>query len=182
MKLLRQKGWPSGRTSHHICITRHPGFHAACLNRWVLQTARYQYKRDISDITRYFSAELFFLWLDDIQRKLSWWKFRLSVTHHWVEKRNLPLAVRLLRNCAETFPLYNFWVWVATSTTAGNVSSAFIVNRSYFHRKLAAIPPSRVPRRSWNGWTQVSIIRIFWTCFLHFKLINTSFNFLLNIP
>ena len=38
------------------------------------------------------------------------------------------------------FPLYNFWVPVATSTTAGNVSSAFIVNGSYFHCfKLTAI-------------------------------------------
>ena len=27
------------------CITEHPGFHAVCLNRWVLQTACYQYKQ-----------------------------------------------------------------------------------------------------------------------------------------
>ena len=26
------------------CITQHPGFHAVCLNRWVLQVAWYQYK------------------------------------------------------------------------------------------------------------------------------------------
>ena len=28
-----------------MCITQHPGFHAECLNRWVLQTAWYQYKQ-----------------------------------------------------------------------------------------------------------------------------------------
>ena len=28
-----------------ICITQHPGFQAVCLNRWVLQTAWYQYKQ-----------------------------------------------------------------------------------------------------------------------------------------
>ena len=28
-----------------VCITQHPGFHAVCLNRWVLQTAWYQYKQ-----------------------------------------------------------------------------------------------------------------------------------------
>ena len=27
------------------CITQHPGFHAVCVNRWVLQTAWYQYKQ-----------------------------------------------------------------------------------------------------------------------------------------
>ena len=27
------------------CITQHPGFQAVCLNRWVLQTAWYQYKQ-----------------------------------------------------------------------------------------------------------------------------------------
>ncbi|XP_078356368.1 P2X purinoceptor 7-like [Oculina patagonica] len=27
------------------CITQHPGFHAICLNRWVLQVAWYQYKQ-----------------------------------------------------------------------------------------------------------------------------------------
>ena len=27
-----------------VCITKHPGFQAVCLNRWVLQTAWYQYK------------------------------------------------------------------------------------------------------------------------------------------
>ena len=26
-----------------VCITQHPGFHAVCLNCWVLQTAWYQY-------------------------------------------------------------------------------------------------------------------------------------------
>ena len=64
----------------------------------------------------------------------------------------------------------------------GPVSSAFIVNRSYFHWKLTVIPPSHVPRGSWNGRTQVSIILIFWISFPHFELINTSFNFILNIP
>ena len=28
-----------------VCITQHPGFQAVCLNRWVLQTAWYQYKQ-----------------------------------------------------------------------------------------------------------------------------------------
>ena len=28
-----------------ICIIQHPGFQAVCLNRWVLQTAWYQYKQ-----------------------------------------------------------------------------------------------------------------------------------------
>ena len=28
-----------------VCITQHPGFHAVCFNRWVLQTAWYQYKQ-----------------------------------------------------------------------------------------------------------------------------------------
>ena len=27
------------------CITQHPGFHPVCINRWVLQTAWYQYKQ-----------------------------------------------------------------------------------------------------------------------------------------
>ena len=27
------------------CISQHPGFHAVCVNRWVLQTAWYQYKQ-----------------------------------------------------------------------------------------------------------------------------------------
>ena len=27
------------------CITQHPGFHAVCVNRWVLQVAWYQYKQ-----------------------------------------------------------------------------------------------------------------------------------------
>ena len=27
------------------CITEHEGFDAVCLNRWVLQTAYYQYKQ-----------------------------------------------------------------------------------------------------------------------------------------
>lgn len=32
-----------------ICITQHPGFHTVCLNRWVLQTAWYQYKQQYQD-------------------------------------------------------------------------------------------------------------------------------------
>ena len=28
-----------------VCITQHPGFQAVCLNRWVIQTAWYQYKQ-----------------------------------------------------------------------------------------------------------------------------------------
>ena len=28
-----------------VYITQHPGFHAVCLNRWVLQTVWYQYKQ-----------------------------------------------------------------------------------------------------------------------------------------
>lgn len=32
-----------------ICITQHPGFHAVCLNHWVLQTAWYQYKQQYKD-------------------------------------------------------------------------------------------------------------------------------------
>ena len=28
-----------------LCITEHDGFDAVCLNRWVLQTAYYQYKQ-----------------------------------------------------------------------------------------------------------------------------------------
>ena len=28
-----------------VCITQHPGFQAVCLNRWVLQTAWYQYRQ-----------------------------------------------------------------------------------------------------------------------------------------
>jgi len=31
-----------------VCITQHPGFQAVCLNRWVLQTAWYQYKKQYS--------------------------------------------------------------------------------------------------------------------------------------
>ena len=31
------------------CITQHPGFHPVCLNRWVLQTAWYQYKQQYKD-------------------------------------------------------------------------------------------------------------------------------------
>ena len=31
-----------------VCITHHPGFQAVCLNRWVLQTAWYQYKQQYS--------------------------------------------------------------------------------------------------------------------------------------
>ena len=32
-----------------VCTTHHPGFHAVCLNRWVLQTAWYQYKQQYQD-------------------------------------------------------------------------------------------------------------------------------------
>ena len=32
-----------------VCITQQPGFHAVCLNRWVLQTAWYQYKQQYRD-------------------------------------------------------------------------------------------------------------------------------------
>jgi len=28
------------------CITTHPGFQSVCLDRWVLQTAYYQYRQD----------------------------------------------------------------------------------------------------------------------------------------
>ena len=31
------------------CITRHPGFQAVCLNKWVLETARYQYRQQYTD-------------------------------------------------------------------------------------------------------------------------------------
>ena len=31
-----------------VCITQHPGFQAVCRNRWVLQTAWYQYKQQYS--------------------------------------------------------------------------------------------------------------------------------------
>ncbi|XP_044167094.1 P2X purinoceptor 7-like [Acropora millepora] len=31
------------------CITQHPGFHPVCTNRWVLQTAWYQYKQQYKD-------------------------------------------------------------------------------------------------------------------------------------
>ena len=32
-----------------VCVTQHPGFHAVCLNHWVLQTAWYQYKQQYQD-------------------------------------------------------------------------------------------------------------------------------------
>ena len=31
------------------CMTQHPGFHPVCINRWVLQTAWYQYKQQYND-------------------------------------------------------------------------------------------------------------------------------------
>ena len=31
------------------CITQHPGFHPVCINRWVLQTAWYQYKQQYKE-------------------------------------------------------------------------------------------------------------------------------------
>ena len=31
------------------CIKQHPGFHLVCINRWVLQTAWYQYKQQYKD-------------------------------------------------------------------------------------------------------------------------------------
>ena len=31
------------------CITQHPGFHPVCINRWILQTAWYQYKQQYKD-------------------------------------------------------------------------------------------------------------------------------------
>ena len=31
------------------CITQHLGFHPVCINRWVLQTAWYQYKQQYKD-------------------------------------------------------------------------------------------------------------------------------------
>ena len=34
-----------GLAEPRVYITQHPGFHAVCLNRWVLQTAWYQYKQ-----------------------------------------------------------------------------------------------------------------------------------------
>ena len=36
---------PGGLEEPPVCITQHPGFSAVCLNRWVLQTAWYQYKQ-----------------------------------------------------------------------------------------------------------------------------------------
>ena len=38
-----------GLAEPSVCITQHPGFHAVCLNRWVLQTAWYQYKQQYQD-------------------------------------------------------------------------------------------------------------------------------------
>ena len=53
MELLRQKDWPN----LPYCITQHPGFHVICLNRWVLWTAWYQCKKDVSDRFQDISAQ-----------------------------------------------------------------------------------------------------------------------------
>ena len=34
------------------CITAHPGFHTVCLDRWVLQTAYYQYRQQYGNRAR----------------------------------------------------------------------------------------------------------------------------------
>ena len=36
-------------TEEPKCITQHPGFHPVCINRWVLQTAWFQYKQQYKD-------------------------------------------------------------------------------------------------------------------------------------
>ena len=36
-------------TEEPTCITQHPGFHPVCINRWVLQTAWFQYKQQYKD-------------------------------------------------------------------------------------------------------------------------------------
>ena len=33
-----------------ICITEHPGFHAVCLNIWVVQVAYYQYRQQYGSL------------------------------------------------------------------------------------------------------------------------------------
>lgn len=38
-----------GTASEHNCITQHPGFSAVCLNKWVLQTAWYQYRQQYNN-------------------------------------------------------------------------------------------------------------------------------------
>jgi len=81
--------------------------------------------------------------------------------HPSVEKPNLPLAVRLLRNCSETF-FCVFRVWVANSTAASNVSSAFIVNFSLFRRKLTVVPltPSKYYSNFLNEFPSLSIYKV----------------------
>ena len=36
-------------TEEPTCITQHPGFQPVCINRWVLQTAWFQYKQQYKD-------------------------------------------------------------------------------------------------------------------------------------
>ena len=37
-------------TGHSECITQHPGFRTVCLDFWVLQTAYFQYRRNMGDL------------------------------------------------------------------------------------------------------------------------------------
>ena len=39
------------------CITAHPGFQTVCLDRWVLETAYYQYKQQYGDRGRQDATE-----------------------------------------------------------------------------------------------------------------------------
>ena len=98
-----------------------------------------------------------------------------------VEKPNLPLAVRLVRNCTETFfPVFR--VWVATSTTAGNVSSAFVVNPSLFSPEVDC-NSSLSCSASILKWQNTSKYYYnFLNEFPSLSIYKTSFNFLLNIP
>ena len=53
IKILRQSQVANAKRSPHnprgAYITQYPGFHPVCINRWVLQTAWYQYKQQYKD-------------------------------------------------------------------------------------------------------------------------------------
>ena len=42
---LQQRSKQEGLAKTPVCITKHMGFQAICLNHWVLQTTWYQYKQ-----------------------------------------------------------------------------------------------------------------------------------------
>ena len=66
------------------CITAHPGFHTVCLDRWVLQTAYYQYRQQYGNRARKDATE--YQWVLTVLLlllKCPYYKVSLKKVTHW---------------------------------------------------------------------------------------------------